>query len=141
MKRRRFMTTCGHGALGLTLGAGGVWLLDGTPRQPVPVSLGPLDAMPEGTVRLFPRLDVAVVRRASGIALVSLRCTHLGCQLRLAGQQLVCPCHGGRFDLDGAVQGGPPPRPLPWLEGQVSRSGEVLLYPGRIDGERELIPL
>ena len=41
---------------------------------------------------------------------VSLRCTHLGCLLRFNGAERSwdCPCHGSRFDIDGAVLEGPP---------------------------------
>jgi glycine/D-amino acid oxidase-like deaminating enzyme/nitrite reductase/ring-hydroxylating ferredoxin subunit len=40
---------------------------------------------------------------------VSLRCTHLGCLLRFnaAERSWDCPCHGSRFDVDGAVLEGP----------------------------------
>lgn len=46
---------------------------------------------------------------------VSLRCTHLGCLLRFnaAERSWDCPCHGSRFDVDGAVLEGPAVRPLP----------------------------
>jgi glycine/D-amino acid oxidase-like deaminating enzyme/nitrite reductase/ring-hydroxylating ferredoxin subunit len=45
---------------------------------------------------------------------VSLRCTHLGCLLRFnrAERSWDCPCHGSRFDVDGAVLEGPATRPL-----------------------------
>ncbi|PRX50952.1 glycine/D-amino acid oxidase-like deaminating enzyme [Prauserella shujinwangii] len=45
---------------------------------------------------------------------VSLRCTHLGCLLRFNGAERSwdCPCHGSRFDVDGAVLEGPAVRPL-----------------------------
>jgi len=45
---------------------------------------------------------------------VSLRCTHLGCLLRFnsAERSWDCPCHGSRFDVDGAVLEGPAVRPL-----------------------------
>jgi cytochrome b6-f complex iron-sulfur subunit len=41
-------------------------------------------------------------------------CTHLGClvQWRSAEKDLFCPCHGGRFSLEGKVLAGPPPHPL-----------------------------
>ncbi|MGH2721688.1 MAG: Rieske (2Fe-2S) protein [Actinomycetota bacterium] len=43
-------------------------------------------------------------------------CTHRGCPLakgHLEGATVVCPRHGGRYDLaSGAVLGGPPPRPV-----------------------------
>ena len=40
---------------------------------------------------------------------VSLRCTHMGCLLRFNSAELSwdCPCHGSRFDVDGAVLEGP----------------------------------
>ena len=45
---------------------------------------------------------------------VSLRCTHLGCLLRFNGAERSwdCPCHGSRFDIDGAVLEGPATSPL-----------------------------
>jgi Rieske Fe-S protein len=45
---------------------------------------------------------------------VSTRCTHLGCPVRYyqAAQRFVCPCHGGIYDFEGKVAGGPPVRPL-----------------------------
>ena len=45
---------------------------------------------------------------------ISLRCTHTGCPVRWvdASREFHCSCHGGRFDADGKVIAGPPPRPL-----------------------------
>ena len=50
-----------------------------------------------------------------GLHAVSLRCTHLGCLLRFNGAETSwdCPCHGSRFDVDGAVLTGPAVKPLP----------------------------
>lgn len=41
-------------------------------------------------------------------------CTHAGCGVRWeAGKKVfMCPCHDGKFDLDGKVAGGPPPKSL-----------------------------
>jgi Rieske Fe-S protein len=51
---------------------------------------------------------------AGGLHAVSLRCTHLGCLLRFNAAETSwdCPCHGSRFDVDGAVLEGPAVRPL-----------------------------
>lgn len=41
-------------------------------------------------------------------------CTHLNCtvQYRPAKQDIWCACHGGTYDMNGHVVGGPPPNPL-----------------------------
>jgi Rieske Fe-S protein len=45
---------------------------------------------------------------------ISTRCAHLGCPVRYVGasQRFICPCHGGVYDFQGKVAGGPPVRPL-----------------------------
>ena len=45
---------------------------------------------------------------------VSNRCAHLGCPVRFveAAGNFICPCHGGVYDFEGKVIGGPPVRPL-----------------------------
>jgi Rieske Fe-S protein len=45
---------------------------------------------------------------------LSTRCMHLGCPVRFvaASERFICPCHGGVYDFTGAVDGGPPVRPL-----------------------------
>jgi carotenoid phi-ring synthase / carotenoid chi-ring synthase len=43
------------------------------------------------------------------------RCTHAGCPVAVlpnAATEFTCPCHGGRFDAEGNVLGGPPDKPL-----------------------------
>ncbi|MCE3036551.1 Rieske 2Fe-2S domain-containing protein [Helicobacter sp. faydin-H20] len=42
-------------------------------------------------------------------------CTHLGCIpiYKADKEEFLCPCHGGKFDIDGVnVAGTPPPRPF-----------------------------
>ena len=45
---------------------------------------------------------------------ISTRCAHAGCPVRYvqASQRFICPCHGGVYDFNGKVSGGPPVRPL-----------------------------
>jgi len=52
---------------------------------------------------------------------VSVTCTHLGCSLtwNAAETSWDCPCHGSRFDIDGAVIDGPAVRPLDVIEVEV----------------------
>lgn len=49
------------------------------------------------------------------VHLVSARCTHLGCLVawNSAERSWDCPCHGSRFDVDGAVLTGPATLDLP----------------------------
>ena len=69
--------------------------------------------------------DGAILRRGTdrtgvyrdetgGLHAVSVRCTHLGCLVRFNGAERSwdCPCHGSRFDVDGAVLEGPAVEPL-----------------------------
>ena len=57
---------------------------------------------------------------------ISTRCAHLGCPVRYiqASQRFVCPCHGGVYDFEGKVEGGPPVRPLDRFYTRV-RDGRV----------------
>jgi menaquinol-cytochrome c reductase iron-sulfur subunit len=57
---------------------------------------------------------------------ISTRCAHLGCPVRYfqAAERFVCPCHGGVYDFEGKVDGGPPVRPLDRFFTRV-RNGRV----------------
>ena len=72
------------------------------------------------------------------------RCTHLGCLVGFQpnSRTFLSPCHGGVFDVrDGAVLGGPPPRPLDQLEYRVE-GGELLVrYRDFLVGVPEKTPL
>jgi glycine/D-amino acid oxidase-like deaminating enzyme/nitrite reductase/ring-hydroxylating ferredoxin subunit len=75
------------------------------------------DGIPRGEARVVrDGLGKTGVFRADDDSLhaVSLRCTHLGCLLRFnaAERSWDCPCHGSRFDVDGAVLEGPATRAL-----------------------------
>ena len=57
------------------------------------------------------------------------KCTHEGCTVQyVPGESVVwCACHNGRFDLDGRVIAGPPPRPLPIYKAQRDSEGSVVI--------------
>lgn len=59
------------------------------------------------------------------------RCTHEGCTVQyVPGESLVwCACHNGRFDLDGRVLAGPPPRPLARWIARREPDGGVTVAP------------
>jgi|GEM_PF-3271154 len=90
---------------------------------------------------------ILVALPGGAIYAAALLCTHGGCPLQyetsaqtisdtydvtVPGAALVCPCHFSVFDLtrDGAVAGGPAPRP-PWRFEVMVRDGDVLV--GRLD--------
>jgi menaquinol-cytochrome c reductase iron-sulfur subunit len=52
---------------------------------------------------------------------ISTRCVHLGCPVRFveAAGNFICPCHGGVYDFQGKVIGGPPVRPLDRFQTRV----------------------
>ena len=44
----------------------------------------------------------------------SATCTHRPCTVQYQTSSIYCPCHGGTFNpINGNVEGGPPPTPLP----------------------------
>ena len=57
-----------------------------------------------------------IIIRASGSTFdaLSATCTHQGCTVgyNSSSQEIVCPCHGGTYNLSGKVLGGPPPSAL-----------------------------
>jgi len=61
---------------------------------------------------------------------MSTRCAHLGCPVRFikAAGIFSCPCHGGAYDFEGKVIGGPPVRPLDRFQTRVV-GGEVQVGP------------
>jgi Rieske Fe-S protein len=59
------------------------------------------------------------------------RCTHEGCTVQyVPGDSVIwCACHNGRFDLNGRVLSGPPPRPLARWLAQREPDGAVTVAP------------
>jgi Rieske Fe-S protein len=64
------------------------------------------------------------------VVAISSRCMHLGCPVRwtAAAQRFICPCHGGVYGFTGAVDGGPPVRPLDHFNTRL-RNGVVEVGP------------
>ena len=51
---------------------------------------------------------------ADSFSVVSGICTHAGCTVNYnkSANQLICPCHEGKFNTSGSVLSGPPSSPL-----------------------------
>ncbi len=75
-----------------------------------------------------------VLRRSEDpkdILILNSRCTHLACTVnwKSDAQAYICPCHDGKFALDGTVLGGPPPRPLDaYKVFQVTDDGTLQIF-------------
>lgn len=58
-----------------------------------------------------------IVVNAEKPRVFSSYCTHLGCRIQnFENGQLICPCHGSSFDLNGNPQKGPATKQLHELE-------------------------
>lgn len=62
----------------------------------------------------FRREKTFVVRLEGGFLAISAICTHLHCIVNWneLTKRFECPCHGAKFNEEGEVLEGPPPRPL-----------------------------
>ncbi len=65
------------------------------------------------------------------LTVFSAVCTHMGCNVAWVPQegQFVCPCHGGRYNRDGEVVAGPPPRPLTRLPVRIENDELLIQLP------------
>lgn len=74
--------------------------------------------------------NVIVVNSAGTFVALSDICTHQGCRVSYnkSGNDFVCPCHGGAYNISGAVIAGPPPTAL--KKYNVSQSGNILTIKG-----------
>jgi len=78
-----------------------------------------------------PKFDHDAEDQYNQIVAISTRCAHLGCPVRFveAAGSFGCPCHGGVYNFDGTVAGGPPVRPLDRFYTRITATGRVELGP------------
>lgn len=121
--RRAVIAGAGAAAVGVVAacssgGSGG----SGDTAQPSPdlsegapgTVLGPVSQVPVGGGAVFADQQVVVTQPVAGTFQgLSTVCPHQGCQVNaIRDGAVVCPCHGSRFGLDGAVLEGPAQSPL-----------------------------
>jgi len=133
-QRRKFLMIM-LGGLGAVLGGVAAWPLfrflappDGSGASSQ-VSIA-RDQVKLGGAHLFEfqgRPAVVLQPKAGQFIALSAVCTHLGCvvQWQDAQGEFLCPCHGGRFAVDGKVLSGPPPKPLESLP--LALTGDQIL--------------
>jgi menaquinol-cytochrome c reductase iron-sulfur subunit len=102
--------------------------LDALPdNQPVPVTLRV--SRSDGYSQVVDRTVVYLVRTGEQeVRALQSTCTHLGCRTSYdrKTKRILCPCHGGVFDIQGNVLDGPPPVPLPSLNTRID-NGNVMV--------------
>jgi cytochrome b6-f complex iron-sulfur subunit len=120
-------------------------------RYPKPLphasSGGPARLSPEQIVKLetggFVIVPVSgkrvLVFKGASQEIVALdaKCTHEGCTVQYlpAESAIWCACHNARFDLDGRVVSGPPPRPLPKYLTERQEDGGILIVVARREND------
>lgn len=59
-------------------------------------------------------MKIFLVNQKNSIIALSPVCTHLGCFVNFDRtlNEFICPCHGGRYDIEGNVIAGPPKEAL-----------------------------
>ncbi len=98
--------------------------------EPSPVvNTGKADRYPIDSVTLDVESRIYIIRAAEGFYALNAVCTHLGCVT--AWKQdlgiIACPCHGSKFNRDGAKVEGPAPKPLPWLKMWLTDEGDLMV--------------
>lgn len=73
--------------------------------------------------------DFIVINKESETKILSSRCTHLGCKIdKSKNDQLICPCHGSTFDLDGNATKGPAVSPLEEKQFEIDElNGQIIV--------------
>jgi cytochrome b6-f complex iron-sulfur subunit len=117
LSRRDFLKLASQGllALGGMIGLGMLARFLGWQADPPPQTefdLGPASAFPPGSRTLLAQVPAVLFHTDTGFSALSLVCTHLGCTLEEQEEGFACPCHGSRFDTDGAVLRGPAKKAL-----------------------------
>ncbi len=84
-----------------------------------------------GEVVPFRKEKTFVVRLEGGFLAISSVCTHLHCIVNWNAitKRFECPCHGAKFNKEGEVLEGPPPRPLDINKLEVA-AGNVVIDTG-----------
>ena len=89
-----------------------------------------VDELAPNTAKIFRfgnRPGILIHTPEGNLKAFSAVCTHLNCTVQYDEEASVirCACHNGRFDLNGQVISGPPPRPLePY---QINVRGEEIV--------------
>lgn len=125
LARNAILTVCG------LLGLGGVLQFLAAQTEPAPQTdfdLGLATNYTAGSRTVFPQIPAILLLTPNGFIALSLVCTHLGCTVEFKSEELSCPCHGSRFDLNGRVVHGPADQPLTRLRIEINSDGKIHVH-------------
>lgn len=72
--------------------------------------------------------NIIIIKNIDGFLVYSARCSHLGCIIKKTdNNELVCPCHGSRFSLNGNVIKGPATGKLTTLDYKIDHKKGILI--------------
>jgi cytochrome b6-f complex iron-sulfur subunit len=133
ISRRDFLKLSTNALFGLSglLGLGGLMRYlsyTSAPEKPTEFDLGDVANYPVGSRTLRNDIPAIIYNRDGKIMAYSLVCTHLGCTVAENGAEFECPCHGSRFDSNGAVLAGPAQNPLKNLRVEILEDNTLRLH-------------
>jgi cytochrome b6-f complex iron-sulfur subunit len=98
------------------------------PPQPTEFDLGPASNYQANSIKNLPEVPAVLLHQNGGFTALSLVCTHLGCTVEVKPDGFACPCHGSRFNSDGAPVKGPATTPLKSLRVEQTADGKLILH-------------
>jgi cytochrome b6-f complex iron-sulfur subunit len=134
ISRRRLMAYAWIGAAAIVLGEliGGtfafLWPRRKGPKVETVFIAGKVTDFKVGEITPFRKERTFILRTEGGFLAISSICTHLHCIVNWNEmlKKFECPCHGAKFNQNGEVLEGPPPRPLDLYKLQIVAGNLVI---------------
>ncbi len=82
---------------------------------------------PLGSRTVLPEIPALLVHDENGFFALSLICPHLGCTVDKVPDGFSCPCHGSRYDENGALEHGPSTQSLSSLSVDERPNGHLII--------------
>ena len=133
LSRRDFLKLTSQALLAASglLGLGGLFrFLSYQTGQPPPTKfdLGPAANYLPGSRTVMLNIPAVLLHTKRGYSALSMACTHLNCTVDAKETGFACPCHGSKFDMQGALLRGPAQKPLRSLRVEQTAEGKLILY-------------
>src|SRR5271169_5777666 len=144
--RREFFVRVGLGSMAIAAAGTAAFayqfLSPNVLYEPSPVvNMGKPESYQPDSVTLDVDARIFVIHDKEGFFALNAVCTHLGCLTAWKPDLgiIACPCHGSKFNRDGAKITGPAPRPLPWLRMWLSDEGDLMVDRSNLIAAREFV--